>query len=299
MKCPFLQEATVRFCGASAYRKMIRQEVIHQEDQCCSSPSYFEECVLARERLRERPPAAECPLLQEAQVQFCSSASITKFIPYTDALTRCACDAHRYCELYRARAHPTAPAQADEIPLPAKLGYSYNHMWFDVGDSRCVHVGVDGFLARVLGAVEEVNFLSGPDRCRPTAILTVAGVDLSLTFPSRLAVTGSNVVLRARPETLLQDPYGAGWLFEALDERDDISCGVDEEWAGLMYGEAARQWMRSENERMSQWVHSLHSRRQIQEESLAADGGGFTSGLAQSLNREELLGLWDQFFGPK
>ncbi len=314
MQCPFIKETKVRFCGASPHRKILQETAIHEEDQRCSSLSYLQ-CPVAQEHLTDQTRDAQCPFLQESLAQYCASAPLMKFIPHSDAVTRCNCSAHNYCHLYRERAYPDprahCPLLEEEIPVPEGRGYAHNHMWFDVGENRCVHIGVDGFLARVLGEVEEITFVPGPGHRRPTVILSVGGVDLPLTFPRRLEVTGTNVVLRARPETMLTDPYGSGWLFAVHDSQPDVAWTDEGGWppgmrqgivdkgespGELRYGDAALQWMRAETDRMSQWVHDLSEQQQSAGELVTTDGGGFCHGLARTLARDELHGLWNQFF---
>jgi hypothetical protein len=56
--------------------------------------------------------------------------------------------------------------------------------------------------------------------------------------------------------------------------------------------------MSQETERMSQFVHQVLSQRHDQGETLIADGGGFVGHLADHLDREELLQLFNLFFAP-
>ncbi|MCK4304760.1 MAG: hypothetical protein KAY24_11035, partial [Candidatus Eisenbacteria sp.] len=229
MKCPFLRETTVGSCEASPFRKMIPRSVIQEDEQKCSSPAYVN-CPAAKAQLQAHPgpPAPRCPFFRESLVQHCTAISPTKFIPYNDdLLSRCNSDAHRYCQLYLQRSHPECPERrsdgaskrpadpaAQAIPLPERLAYARNHMWLDVSEDGSCHVGVDAFLTRVLGAVERESFVSEKGFHRPAVVLRVGGVDLLLTFPLRMNITQCNTLLRSKPERLVEDPYGAGWLFE-------------------------------------------------------------------------------------
>ena len=47
----------------------------------------------------------------------------------------------------------------DGIPVPLNLAYAPNHMWLDVGDDGCRHVGIDAFLARIIGTVDAISFV--------------------------------------------------------------------------------------------------------------------------------------------
>jgi ADP-ribose pyrophosphatase YjhB (NUDIX family)/glycine cleavage system H lipoate-binding protein len=307
MKCPFLKEAKVRFCEGSPFRKMVRCSSIHEDDQKCSSPAYVN-CPAARERLGGRQGLPSCPFLRESRVQYCAAAPVAKYIPYSDdGIARCSGDAHRYCELYLRRAQPQGqvgrrPGQhagAEGIPVPERLAYTRNHMWIDVGQDGSCHVGVDAFLARVLGEVERVTFVSPRGRVRPAAVLRVHGVDLSLTFPCRMNVTGTNALLRMHPEMALDDPYGAGWLFEGTHPESGNGSNSDDRGPLLLHGGEVKGWMHAEVDNMSSLVHELHSGHGHEGQALMADGGVFCPNLAQHLEREELLHLFNCFFASE
>src|SRR5204862_222433 len=99
MRCPFLQEAQVKSCQASEFRKMIvRNPAI--SDEKCSSPAYVT-CSAAQQHCGEAPPQDHCPFIRELLVQFCSAAPIARYIPYSESsISRCGGAGHRYCELY-------------------------------------------------------------------------------------------------------------------------------------------------------------------------------------------------------
>ena len=44
--------------------------------------------------------------------------------------------------------------------MPGWLFYSPSHLWLDVGDDGLCHLGIDAFLARVVGSVERLVFLT-------------------------------------------------------------------------------------------------------------------------------------------
>ena len=113
-----------------------------------------------------------CPFLQESLCQYCSAASVVKYVPYSDAsVTRCGTSAHRYCDLLLTMQNPRLLTPHDVIAPEIDsneedssgywlvdgtqtvgwLFYSSNHMWADVDEDRICHIGVDAFLAEVLG----------------------------------------------------------------------------------------------------------------------------------------------------
>ncbi len=99
-RCPYLKEATVKFCKVSAFRKMIAQTPGQQRQEKCSSEDYAT-CPVARQHGVTLATESRCPFLQESQAQYCAAAAVTKFIPQSDArLSRCGSAGYLICELY-------------------------------------------------------------------------------------------------------------------------------------------------------------------------------------------------------
>ena len=314
MRCPFLREAQVKFCQASAFRKMIVRTPAHDDQERCSSPDYVN-CPAAKQHHEELPSQSHCPFLQESLAQYCSASPVTKFVPYSESLlSRCGNDSHRYCELFLAIARPeSVPGDptlqssltkqessnvreniVEGIPMPESVGYTTNHMWLDVDEDGCFHVGVDALMGKVLGRVENISFVSPPGITTPAAVFTVKGVDLQVVFPNRMNLSRTNSYLRANPGKLTSDPYKAGWLFEGRDQKEPGTAKQESASGGLLRGEEARRWMAEEVHRVSTFIHDQYSRQ----EGMMMDGGSFVSGAALQLNREGLLHLFNEFFSP-
>jgi glycine cleavage system H lipoate-binding protein len=310
MRCPFLREALVKYCQASAHRKMIVDAARDAGHERCSSSSWPSCPAAARHaNPHDEQPEELCPFLHDARVEFCGGAAVPRFVPASDALlSHCNSDAHRFCEVFLAHADPTGerlvqPAAArrrdasgaplvDGIPMPLNLAYAPNHMWLDVGDDGCRHVGIDAFLARVVGEVDAISFVVPRGDGRPVAVLTVNGVDLQLVFPVALRRAAANVYLRTSPAKLTSDPYGAGWLFESVEP----CASADEASAGFRRGDEASRWMLTESSRLALHVHETLARRGSEGARFMADGGVPCANLAAHLERGELLDLFNQFF---
>ena len=226
MRCPFLREAHVQSCQASPFRKQIVRSGNAADERCGSAA--WRDCSAARELTEEHPSAGSCPFHAESLVQYCSAAPVTKFIPWSDqAFSRCGSESHRYCDLYLALARTSAPTaetgepaprsdDADGIPVPTWLWFAPSHTWLAVASDGVCHIGVDAFLARTLGGIDRVQFVTTKGLERPAAVLTVRDVDLTVSFPNPVFITGVNGALRADPARLARDPYGLGWLFEGI-----------------------------------------------------------------------------------
>ncbi len=310
MRCPFLREAQVKFCRASAYRKMIVRLAEQPENERCSSREYVN-CPAAKQHLEDRPSIDHCPFLNESLVQYCTAASVTKYIPYTESvLSKCGTDSHKYCELYSSLAQPTEVGtnfeinehcskgshhNVDDIKIPSDLFFSPNHMWMEIGEDGICHIGIDAFLAKVLGTVEHITFVTIKGFHRPTISFSVGGVDLQFIFPIQMNIIRANTYLRTNPEKIFADPYTVGWLFEATCEQSkNRSNGIN----GLISGKDVYPWMKQELERMSALAHTISSQPDMRGAILMADGGDFQPGFVKHLTREELLKLYTDFFSP-
>lgn len=317
MECPFLRDVKVKYCEASPFRKMILDGRSSGTERC-SSPEY-PQCPVAAQSLNEPQSAlsAHCPFLHEANAEYCAASSVTKYIPATPALlSRCNSDGHLYCELYLSHADPQGErlprsprarrlgtssdrtAVVEGVPVPTHLSYAPNHMWLDVADDGYWHVGVDAFLTRVTGTVEKITFVTSRAGDAPMAILTVGGTDLQMVFPLPMHSAAPNYYLRTDPSKLSADPYGAGWLFEALEPSAAGTRRNDAIRTRLIPGERAVAWMESEMERLTSWIHGRLAEVPVNGVAAMADGGRPAEGLASMLDREGLVNLFSDFFSP-
>jgi glycine cleavage system H lipoate-binding protein len=305
MNCPFLKEARVKYCDKSAIRKLIRiSGDVAQET--CSSPRYRQCTVYQRHAggsdrspcpPGQAPCSPLCPYLRESLAQYCATAAVSRFIPYSEPLlSRCGSDSYRYCDVYLGYTNSSAPAagakrdcEVGGIHLPNWLHYSANHMWLDAAQGGSCHLGLDGFLTRVLGAVERITFLKQSGVHRPSAVLTVRGVDLEVVFPNPILLTASNLYLRANPAKLTADPYGMGWLFQGVQLP-----GQPPVTSGLIRGDAILPWIEREIGRMSAFLAECRISRHGA--ALMNDGGVFSEDVLRHLSREETLRLFHEFF---
>ena len=334
MRCPFLREAQVKFCCASEFKKLIVRTSSASRlgdftnTERCSSTSYVD-CPSAKQRLEDLPSRDHCTFLQESLCQFCAAAPTVKYVPYSDpSLTRCGTSSHRYCELLMAMQNPkllthhdiVAPEidrddenesgywVVDGIQTIGWLHYSRNHMWADLDDDGTCHVGLDAFLARVIGKLERIDFVTTSGEQYPTVTLMANGIALQMTFPKKISVSTTNSHLRAEPNRVVSDPYTLGWLFEgksiaATTKGPGPSHAETYPQADdLLYGRNAKTWMESETRRLTELVSSqpfgdgTPDRVKQKGPHLLADGGTFTENIFGQLTREQSLYLSREFF---
>lgn len=314
MRCPFLREAQVKFCCASEFKKMIVRNQSNENNERCSSPAYVT-CPAAKQRQEDLPSRTHCPFLQESLVQYCSAASVVKYVPYNDmSLSRCGNSSHRYCELSLMIQNPSlltsheidAPELdlddsessvwlVDGLQTTGWLFYSANHMWADVDEEGFCHIGIDPFLAKVLGKVEKITFATSSGERHPAVSITANGIDFQMVFPNKISISATNSHLRADTNRLITDPYTFGWLFEGTAQRDLKSTDTDIK-RGMIHGKSARVWMQNESRRLSEFVHEKFVGTQGNDQRLMADGGTFSEDILQHLSKEEALLLYNEFF---
>ena len=82
-----------------------------------------------------------------------------------------------------------------------------------VEESGLCHVGIDGFLADVVGNVDGITFVTTHGTHTSALTLNVHGIEWPHEFPNPMMIQKVNSRLRSDPARLTSDPYGAGWLF--------------------------------------------------------------------------------------
>jgi glycine cleavage system H protein len=284
MVCPFLSEVQVRYCRLAPMRKLIPLSAAMTGERC--SHAQFAECPTYRTTMTESSSEASvqpgCPCLEDSLMQYCGAAPVPRMVPWSEAaVSRCGNGGYRYCDLFLDMAG--APWQhlaagPDTLPVPTNLRYAPNHMWLDDSAEMC-HVGIDAFLARVLGNVERVDFVTSSGRHHPAAVITAAGVEWTVAFPARMTLAGTNRALRTEPERVASDPYGRGWLFEGTNV---------EPGPALMNATDAARWIEDEMKRLNEFIQ--------ERTGVAADGGVFEAGLIGQLGRQDAWLLFNDFF---
>ena len=101
---------------------------------------------------------------------------------------------------------------------PTELKYASSHEWARLEDDGTVTVGISDHAQGALGDVVFVE--TGAAGRIVDAGAVVAEVESTKSVgeiyaPTRLEVVAVNETIRDRPELVNQEPYGAGWLFEA------------------------------------------------------------------------------------
>jgi len=302
MRCGFLKEIEVRFCELAPFRKWIQRVPLPTDQELCSGDEWGR-CPLVADRLEKREELATCPFLRQRTMLFCSADPAPRFIPYSDALvSRCRCDAHLYCDAYLSVARPHGSPRVkretngDAPEAPPHLLYAPNHMWLDARPDGTSIVGLDAFLARVLGHVDSVTFMTTRGVRRPAVDVTTRGVDMQIVFPNVMELLEVNLAVREDPERIVADPYESGWLFSGRSVFDSGEGSTNGTADGLRGGPAADAWMREEWDHAIEFFHEWLGSQRASAGSVQCDGGAPVGALAAHLDRTALLRLFNTFF---
>jgi glycine cleavage system H protein len=162
--------------------------------------------------------------------------------------------------------------------------YSPGHSWLRARAGQ-LRVGLDDLAGRLLRTVDGITFPDvGSTLKTGDALLTVAAGRRGVVIPSPVAgtVTRINRSLLERPQAIVDDPYGRGWLVEIYP--------ASQQFRDLKRDQDARQWMGGEAARLS---HALEHATGI----LAADGGELVVPSHLLISEEQRLALERQFLG--
>lgn len=112
------------------------------------------------------------------------------------------------------------------MDIPSSFRYTPDHEWLEPLGEDLYRIGITEYAQDQLGDVVFVE--TGAAGRIVDAGAVVAEVESTKSVgeiyaPARLEVVAVNEVIRDRPELVNQEPYGAGWLFEArlLDPLPD------------------------------------------------------------------------------
>jgi glycine cleavage system H protein len=105
-------------------------------------------------------------------------------------------------------AETTRPGRVRFLPVPDGVGIAANHLWTRTDGNGDVLVGMDEFLARMIGAAEQI--IVPADAAAPILVRN-GGRALALRAPVAGTVVAANPALANDPGGATRDPYAA-WI---------------------------------------------------------------------------------------
>ena len=147
--------------------------------------------------------------------------------------------------------------------------YHFGHAWVHIVHGECVRVGVDGFAVKILGAADILSLPQPGDLLKQAqvgCVLNREGRRAPVLSPLTGRVLAVNREALKAPETVCEDPYRKGWLFQLEPSLLKLEA------QGLYSGPDSFRWIERENERLMKLMGPSYER-------LAATGGEAVSDL--------------------
>ncbi|MDH3957767.1 MAG: NAD-dependent epimerase/dehydratase family protein, partial [Desulfobacteraceae bacterium] len=123
--------------------------------------------------------------------------------------------------------------------------YYFGHSWVNIEKFRRVRIGIDDFISKILGPVDEINLPPVGTVMKRTeigCILTRNDKKAPIQSPMSGTVCAVNDKVKKNPELVHDDPYHEGWLY-MLDSEN-----LKPELEGLYSGRECFQWMEKEGQ---------------------------------------------------
>lgn len=157
----------------------------------------------------------------------------------------------RKSEVVRQIRQKVSVLTAGILRIPQGLFFSRNHTWLYLEKSGQARIGIDDFLAHIVGNVQVTSLKSPGDKIKKgevVAVLEQNGKQLRVHSPVSGEMAEVNTVIAENGEMLISDPYNEGWLFSV---KPDNWKG---ETTGFYLAEEASKWINSELQRMKDFL---------------------------------------------
>ncbi|MCX8117771.1 MAG: glycine cleavage system protein H [Desulfobacterota bacterium] len=178
------------------------------------------------------------------------------------------------------------------LQVKPSLFYHPGHTWVKVESEREVRVGIDHFLAELMGEVKAVLFSLVHRRCHQgeplCSIVQEEGI-LHVRSPISGSLLGVNPRLKDHPDLVRQKPLGEGYLLTLKPKN------LQREQRNFLYGEAAHAWCRREWERFKTEILSESPSRPDPLGKTLQDGRISLREIKQALDPERYCLLIDTF----
>lgn len=208
----------------------------------------------------------------------------------------------------RARQHREsfAPAAAVAVPvggavqapckvdtMPANIFLDPGSVWAQLRNSGDVRLGISCLVATAIGLPDSIEILKKAGeavrRGDSIVILSRGGRRLTLKAPVDGQVERLNTDVLSQPARLLEDPYGAGWLFQLRPEKLGSSLRQ------MFLGEEARQWLLDQISKVRDFITSPAG-APAPVPATMLDGGALVDGFATHLDDDKWRVFVHEFF---
>ena len=169
--------------------------------------------------------------------------------------------------------------------IPQDYCFHLGHTWVTNESANDARVGVDRFVANLMGKIDHVE-VSGTDRWvrqgQKLITLGSGGTSVDLLSPVEGVVVAVNDDVLRDPTLVTNDPYENGWI--AIVKSPDLKINQ----RNLIQGPMVAPWMQNNLARLNAMLSPTPA--------LAQDGGGPVSGLLPQLTPELRQKVVKEFF---
>lgn len=177
------------------------------------------------------------------------------------------------------------PVKIKEFTLEPELLYFKGHLWLNRIDGR-VRVGLDDFARRLLGNIDDLwlpPLDSGIKRGGTLLEINIGKKNARMLSPISGRIVDINPDVKDNPDIVSKDPYRLGWIFTIKPENED-------EVKELLRGYEARKWLKSDVDRLYQWVDKELG------VTLTDGSGNLVANIPEALKDDEWNRLTKEFF---
>lgn len=115
--------------------------------------------------------------------------------------------------------------------VPAELKYTKDHEWVQASDANRYKIGITDYAQSALGDIVYIQLPKVGDTHSQGKVCGEVESTKSVSeiyAPLSGVVISVNQDLDSAPETLNQDPYGAGWIYEVeISSESELSSLLD------------------------------------------------------------------------
>lgn len=179
--------------------------------------------------------------------------------------------------------------KAEHFSLPGGLFFHRGHTWANLLFSGQVKTGLDDFLQRLLGHIDDLVLPpvgASVKEGEPFVTIRQGNRTAILRAPVDGEVCAVNSELLKNPNLLKRDPYTRGWLVAV--RPTNLASNLP----GLAVGESALIWLKTEVARLHRFLSDMLT---VERHALigitAADGGVHLDGLLEHVDEE----MWRRF----
>ncbi|MBR9977560.1 MAG: hypothetical protein KFH87_05680 [Bacteroidetes bacterium] len=187
---------------------------------------------------------------------------------------------------------PKAVASArDSLRIPKSVFFHPGHTWARLQDGDALEIGVDDFVQKALGGVDNVQLPSIGQFVRqgdPVITLGNKGKRVTLVAPASGYVRSINRDAIENPGMVSENPYRDGWLMMMDPEELSSSLSV------LRVAEGAVSWIKEEVKRFRDFLNSSAAQPALVGDAML-DGGVPMDGVLGNLDEQHLQQFEQEF----